>query len=142
MAPDSLPASSHLVGRPPAAITREDHSAPCFVLEREHANDGVQISPQEQCRSRRRSLAPPFQRDDCGPRMKQITSSSQAKHGQFQEYFRGSDRAMTHVSIYAPRNLKSLRLKKEIEPLFCLRMARELPQDKHVDNIRIHEAGM
>ena len=73
--PIPFPASGHLVHRrPPAAVTREDHSA-CFVLEREHANDGVQISPQEQCRSRRRSLAPPFQRDDCGPRMKQITDN-------------------------------------------------------------------
>src|SRR6267142_3527662 len=98
--PIPFPASGHLVGRQPAAITLEDHSEPCFVLEREHANDGVQISPQEQCRSRRRSLAPPFQRDDCGPRMKQIS-------GQSQGYFRGSDRAMAHVSIYAPRNLIS-----------------------------------
>jgi hypothetical protein len=48
--------------------------------------------------SRRRCLAPPFQRDDyCGSHMKHITSSSQTMHGQFQVYFRGSDRAMTHT---------------------------------------------
>jgi hypothetical protein len=59
-----FPANGHLVGQPPAAIMREDHSAPCFVLETGHASDGVQISPQALRRSRRRCLAPPFQRDD------------------------------------------------------------------------------
>jgi len=99
--------------RPPRRSTTccdhaRDSLRTLFVLEREHANDGVQISPQAQRRSRRPGLAPQFQLDDCGPRVKHITSS-QLMHGHFQEYFRGSDCAMTHTCQSMPHENLKLR---------------------------------
>jgi hypothetical protein len=47
-------------------------------------------------------------------------------HGRFQEYFRGSDRAMVHVSFYTPRE-SQIAAFGEIEFLFCLGTTRELP---------------